>query len=307
MRILIETNSNVGDAVMNIPVLNFLIKQYPDVSIDLVADARSADLFRDFSAVKNIYIKNKKSKKEKIKLFLFLRRVCYDLAIGLRSEGIPFLIRAKKKIYKFDKEKTFFGKRPEAEYIFSCLKKIFPEISPTDIDQHIPVSSECLEKVKILISFQQGEKVLAVAPGANSPTKIWPKENFIELINRIARRFDKVVLIGSAAESEVCQSIAQKTGAIDISGRTSLPDTVALCTLTNLFIGNDSGLGHIAAAQGTPTLAIFAHTDIMTGNPLRYTPYRQHAVFRCCNEEPPISVEDVMKKLQSFALEDETN
>jgi ADP-heptose:LPS heptosyltransferase len=302
MRVLIETNSNIGDAVMNVPVINFLISQYPDVSIDLVADARSADLFKDFNAIKNIYIKNKKSKKEKLKLFLQLRKTRYDLAIGLRSEGIPFLIRAKKKIYNFNKNKALLGKTSEAEYTFSCLKKIFPQSSFQDINQTISVSSSTLQEMKNLVDFHSEEKILAIAPGANSPGKIWPAENFIELINHISKRFDKVIIVGSSGESQVCRSIAEKTGAIDLSGQTSLRQTAALFSFCSLFIGNDSGLGHIAAAQGTPTLSIFAHTDIAFGNPVRYTPYRQHSVFRRSNDEAPISVEYVLAKLASLSF-----
>lgn len=302
MKVLIETNSNIGDAVMNVPIINFLIQQYPDVSIDLVGDERSVDIFKDFQAVKNIYVKNKKSKKAKMKLFFFLRKTNYDLAIGLRSEGIPLLVRAKKKIYKFDKDKRLLNKTSETEYTFSCLKKIFPQIRFEDINQHIAISDMTLDEIKTLIQFRENEKMLVVAPGANAPGKIWLQENFIELIHRIKQPFDKIIILGSSTESDICSAIAEKTGGLDLSGKTTLRQIAGLCTLSRLFIGNDSGLGHIAAAQGTPTLAIFAHLDIAMGNPVRYAPYRQHAIFRRSNDEAPISVDDVVNKLVSSGL-----
>jgi len=301
-KILIETNSNIGDAVMNVPIINFLHKQYPYAKFDLVCDARSVDIFKDFECVDKIYIKNKKSRMDVVKLFAKLLKTKYDLAIGLRSDGIPLLTRARKKLYKFEKDAKLFGRVRESEYNFSILRKLFPAIAIQNIDTKIAVCDENIGYAKGLIEYREGEKILVVAPGANSPAKVWASENFIELTDRIKSDFDKVVVIGSASEAETCSKITAACGAINLAGKTNLRQAAGLFSLCSFFVGNDSGLGHIAAAQGVPTFIVFAHTDISFANPIRYTPYGAHSIYRKSNDEPLIKVSDVLEKIASLGL-----
>ena len=103
--------------------------------------------------------------------------------------------------------------------------------------------------------------------------------------------------MGAPNELEVCDEIAQKTGAIDLAGKTNLVQAAALLSLGKLFIGNDSGLGHISAAQGVNTLSIFAHA-----NPARYTPFRQHSIHREDKDISQITVQEVIDKLFKESL-----
>ncbi len=301
-KILIETNSNIGDAVMNVPIINFLSWKFPEVKIDLVCDARSVDLFRDFACISNIYIKDKKNRLDFAKFLFKSLTVRYDLAIGLRSDAIPLLINAHKKLYKDDKDAAICGKASETLATFSILRRFFPDATEKQIDTAITVSNENQVYAKSLIAYNGGEKILVVAPGANSANKVWASENFIELIGKVKSNFDKIVIVGSADENAVCERIANKCGAINLAGRTNLRQAAALFSLCNLFIGNDSGLGHIAAAQGCKTFTIFAHADISYADPVRYTPYGQHAIFRSSDDEPPITVNDVLQKMQNTPI-----
>ncbi len=98
-------------------------------------------------------------------------------------------------------------------------------------------------------------------------------------------------------EFELCDEIASKTNTINLAGKTNLVQVSALLSLGSLFIGNDSGLGHISAAQGVNTLSIFAYA-----NPLRYTPFRQHSIFRVDHDITKIEVEEVLTKLKEERL-----
>lgn len=295
MKVIIEVNSNIGDLVMNVPILNFLKSKYENVEIDLIVDKRSIGLLSETFFIKNIYIKEK-NKKAKTLLFLKLLKNRYDLAIGLRSDAVPLLIRAKEKLYKNDRDQKLFEKSSETLYHFSILKKFF-DVSEKDIDTHIEFSKKSLDYAKKLIYYKDNEKILFIAPGANFPLKIWPKQNFIDLINKIKLNFTKVVIVGAPSELEVCQEISNATNSINLAGKTNLVQAAALLSLGNLFIGNDSGLGHISAAQGVNTLSIFAHA-----NPLRYTPYKQHSIFREDKDIKKITVEQVVEKLNEQNL-----
>lgn len=295
MKILIEVNSNIGDLVMNLPILNFLHKKYQNATFDIIADKRSSSLLNETSFITNIYNKEK-NKKSKAKLFLSLLKNKYDLAIGLRSDAVPLIIRAKKKLYKNDRDQNILDKKSETVYHFSILRKMF-DISEQDIDTHIEFSNESLNYVNKLINFKEDEKILFIAPGANFELKIWPKENFIDLVNQIKSTFDKIVIVGAPSEFDVCEEIARETNSINLAGKTNLVQAAALLSLGKLFIGNDSGLGHISAAQGVNTLSIFAHA-----NPLRYTPYKQHSIFREDKDIKKITVEQVVEKLKKESL-----
>ena len=157
------------------------------------------------------------------------------------------VIRAKQKLYKTSRDQTLFDKQSETIYHFSILKELF-DVQNKDIDSHIEFSEKSLKFVKDLIGFQNDEKILFIAPGANFELKIWPKENFIELIEKIKNKFDKVVILGAPGEFDLCEEISLKTNTINLAGKTNLVQVSALLSLGALFIGNDSGLGHEASS-----------------------------------------------------------
>jgi len=109
-----------------------------------------------------------------------------------------------------------------------------------------------------------GGEFAVFAPSANyGITKEWPESSFAEVALRL--RDEKgltPVFIGSevTAERERAASLAARTGGIDISGRTDLPTLAAVFASARLFIGNDSGPMHLAAAVATPTVGIFGST-----------------------------------------------
>jgi heptosyltransferase-2 len=114
--------------------------------------------------------------------------------------------------------------------------------------------------------------LVGMAPGAAyGPAKRWFPERFAAVADRLAERFAcPVLLFGSAgdrASTEAVQSAA-KTALVDIAGRTSLGDAIALIACCDLFITNDSGLMHVAGALGVPTVAVFGSTDPKTTYPL---------------------------------------
>lgn len=295
MKVLIEVNSNVGDLVMNVPILNYFKNSFDDISFDIIADKRSASLLSEFKGVENIFIKEKNTK-QKTKLFIKLLKNKYDYAIGLRSDAVPLVIRAKKKLYKTDRDSSINGKVPETIYHFSILKKLF-DIDEKELDTFISFSDESLNKLKNLINYKDNDNLLIIGPGATFVDKTWPKENFIKLINILKENFTKVVLLGAPNEFELCKEISDLTGTINLASKTTLSQIAAIVTLGKLFIGNDSGLGHIAAAQGINTLSIFGLAD-----PIRYTPFRQYSIYREDKNIKKITVDDVLKKLEKEKL-----
>ncbi len=104
-------------------------------------------------------------------------------------------------------------------------------------------------------------RVVALAPGAGVPAKRWPAERFAELADRLAAATNAaVVLVGSAAERELTHRVAaalRRARCVDLAGATTTGELAAVLHKCALFIGNDSGPLHLAAAVGRPTVGLF--------------------------------------------------
>jgi heptosyltransferase I len=119
-----------------------------------------------------------------------------------------------------------------------------------------------------------GDLLVTVCPGARWETKVYPPEHFAAVLDEIASRGIKhPVLVGGDDLAEACDRIAEsctQASPISLAGRTGLRDLTALLDLADVMITCDSGPMHIAAAQGTPTVAVFGPTD-----PIRTGPWGQ--------------------------------
>jgi heptosyltransferase-2 len=105
-----------------------------------------------------------------------------------------------------------------------------------------------------------GDDAIAVAPGSRWETKRW--RGFHELCRELAARGHRVLLVGDAHDRDATGPIARELGerALDIAGRASLMETAAHIARCRAFVGNDSGLTHLAEAVGVPVVALFGPT-----------------------------------------------
>lgn len=265
-KILFITLSNIGDAVMTTPTLIFLKKKYPTSKFDIVCDQRSYEIFEYFPFVENIFIKKKKASiAEQISLIKQLRQTYYDLAVDLRTDLMLFFIRAKQKFYKINNKKIHSVKKH-----FLSVNKNLNLIPETKL--FIP--KKILDSVNSYFILK--EKILCIAIGANSNHKIWPLKNFLDLMIMLKNHFHHVVLVGDNKDNIKAKYIL-KNYPFKISnfcGKLTLIETAAVIQKSNLFIGNDSGLGHIASAVNTKSLTIFGE-----GNPARYRPWGKKALW----------------------------
>jgi heptosyltransferase-2 len=111
--------------------------------------------------------------------------------------------------------------------------------------------------------------IVALAPGAIGPGKKWPTENYAELAKALAQDGASIWILGGPLEKELAPQIVQHAGARvrDLTGN-DLRDAVIALKAADLAVTNDSGLMHISAATGTPTIGIFGPTDPRLWGPL---------------------------------------
>ena len=136
---------------------------------------------------------------------------------------------------------------------------------------------------------------LRIAIGAGAAygsAKCWPPMRFAELANRLQSQWDAdVILFGAASETPVSCAIASemRQPPIDLTGKTAIADLPALLSQCHVFVGNDSGAMHIAAAVGLPTIGVFGPTDPLGTAPVtprstivRHQPYCSPCFLRRC-------------------------
>jgi heptosyltransferase-2 len=115
------------------------------------------------------------------------------------------------------------------------------------------------EAVQAAARTMRDGSFIAVAPGSRWPSKRW--NGFAKLCESLARD-DRLLLVGDAADREFTRPIARALGdrCIDIAGTPSLMETAAHIARCRIFVGNDSGLMHLAEAVGVPVVALFGPT-----------------------------------------------
>ncbi len=161
--------------------------------------------------------------------------------------------------------------------------------------------------------------LLAIAPGAAQPNKMWMLPNFAAVASRwIDELHGHVVLVGADADKERCDelaAIAAPRNIRNLAGAGDLPVAAEIIRRAQVFVGNDSGLAHLAAAVGTRVVVISG-----PGDPTEVAPFSSHAVtvrhpvfcspcFKnyCWRKDKPleclteISAEDVWTHVVSFA------
>lgn len=265
-RLLIVTLSNVGDLVMTTPVFEALHRKYPACLIDVVADARSSELLAGAPYCGDIFLRNKRGGwAEQWRLVQRLRARTYELIVDLRTPFIPLLLRARRRVLKI-------GLKPRGPHAveehFATLDGIL------DNDTAIPPCRVYIPSARVAAAGEcaaalPGGRWLAVAPGANWPGKKWPADNYCALLTAVQGSFDAAILLGGAGDRTTAAAVgATDFPTLDMTGRTRLIEAAALIARATAFVGNDSGLGHIAAALGCPTVTVFG-----PGQPQRYRPW----------------------------------
>ena len=292
-RLLFVTLSNIGDLVMTTPVLETLHSLYPEHLIDIIADRRSGDLLRECPYLGALIWKDKRSTwRDKGAFLRRIRSRRYTLAVDLRGPWLAWLARAERRAVKTPRSSGMHA----VEHHFTALGNLTN-------NKKIPaaklwLSQKATVKSDELISSQPHEKWLAIAPGANWPGKIWPAQQYAAAINLLKTSFNGVLILGNDADATLCHEISSQAvlPSINLCGRTTLPETAACLAKAAAFIGNDSGLGHMAAALGIPTLTVFGQ-----GDPTRYRPWGEKAaiVIAPDNELEKLDAHVVAKKLQT--------
>lgn len=294
-KILIVKLSAIGDVIHTLPSLNAIRQRYPEAHITWIVEEAAADFVKGHKALDRVIVSRRKTwiKKffstsclETIKqIYAFVNKVRdtgYDLVIDfqtlLKSGMIVFLSRAKLKT-GFDKGMDHM----EHSYLF--LNRRIPPVNmnhhavlrslmllqaigiPTEkIVFDLPITCTDRKKAEALLMLNgiNGSKpVVVINPVATWETKMWNNTKFALLADRIIKEHHAdVVLTGSKKDFPVIYDIVcrMKHKAVNLAGKTTLKILAAIFEKADLAVSTDTGPMHVAAAVGTPVVAVFGPT-----------------------------------------------
>jgi ADP-heptose:LPS heptosyltransferase len=296
--ILLITLSNIGDAVMTTPVLEALHACYPQAVIDIVTDARASTLFRYCPWRGDIILKHKQlGWRGTLALVKQLRARRYDLVVDLRTDGLTLLLRARRRLTR-RRLKPAGMHAVERHFGVIRERQQLDAIPPV----HVWLSASEHAWARQQLAALPGQRWLALGPGARWEGKCWPAQGYRTLATRLQTHFDAVILLGSKTDRGSCAQIAAglPMHTINIAGKTDLLQATAVLQRARLFVGNDSGLGHLAAAANTPTVTVFG-----PGDPQRYHPWHPQArwVQSTTGAVADVSVEAVVEQVLELLSE----
>jgi heptosyltransferase-2 len=294
-KILIRSVNWIGDAVMTTPAISVIREHFPHAEITILANAMVSQLFLHHPGIDAIITFDRQGKHHgvagRLHLAAELRRHAFDLAIILPnsfdSALVPWLARIPVRIGKCSDGRTLLlnGRYTsakgaatchEVEYYLNLMQHFGITGSRTPL--HLSVSPEEEQRSAEFLSLQgiqPGDFVIGINPGASyGSAKRWYPKRFAQVARRLAAEWSaKVVIFGGPGEIAIASDIENSLDgtALNVAGKTSVRELMALTKRCNFFVTNDSGPMHIAAAFDVPLVAIFGSTDHTGTSPYNST------------------------------------
>lgn len=296
MKIMIRATNWVGDAIMALPALRGIKQKFPEAKIAIVARPYVAELYRDQLVCDELIaydpVREHKGWRGRERLASELRSREFDVALLLQNAfdaawlawraGIPDRIGYARDGRSVLLTKAIplpkAGEIPPHEkfYYLELLRRAgwldsLPNIAHIAMD--VP-DARRQHAAGTLLEAGARPHAFRVAIGAGASygsAKCWYPERFAETANGFQAEKDAdVILFGTPGEVAVSNAIiaGMKRKPVDLTGKTAIGDLPALLSQCHLFLGNDSGAMHVAAAVGLPVVAVFGPTDPLGTSPV---------------------------------------
>lgn len=263
--ILFVAPSRIGDAVLASGLVKRLIDEVPNAGFTIVAGPASAPLFRDVPCLQRLLVVEKEAGGGHwLKIWSQTRGRRWGLIVDMRGSGLAGMLSARKR--------AVFKKRDGG----ASVHKVVEAARVLNVEEDPPspfvfVSDVTQKAADELLGLHRGAggPILAMGPGASWSGKAWPPEKFAvvaaELLDADGPMPEgRLLLLGGEEDKEIARTVrhaVSRPRVVDLTGRADLLLGFAALRRARLFIGNDSGLMHMAAAAGTPTLGLFGPSD----------------------------------------------
>jgi|SRR5215469_15525128 len=271
MKILFVTATRIGDAVLSTGLLSHLIERYPGAELTIAAGPLAAPLFAEAPGLARVIVVEKRANKlHWPSLYAQVVGTRWDMAVDLRGSALTYLLWAR--------ERRVMAKGDAEEHRVRQLARLF-DLEPPPAPK---LWFDAQHRAAAAALMPAGAPVLAVGPAANWQGKEWRAARFAELAQRLTAPNGplagaRVAVMAAAHErAQAAPVIAAlpRERVIDLVGKLDLLTAAAILRNAALFVGNDTGLMHLAAAAGAPTLGLFGPSNVK-----EYAPWGPRAAF----------------------------
>lgn len=284
-RILFVGWTRVGDAVISTSLIAHLLDRFPAAVLTIVCGPLAAEVLKTVPRTQRLVVLAKKPwNRHWIELIAGLIGTRWDLVVDLRDSAVSYLVFSRRTL-RFRKAAVPRRRVEELADLAGLGSPPWPRLWLT--------SEHRAAAARIVDGYGPW---MALCPGAGRPEKLWPADRFAALARTLAADGPlagaRVLLVGAPGEEHLGERLRTALGAdrvVDVIGRESLLVQAACVARSGLFVGNDSGFTHAAAALGVPTLGIFGPTD-----PRQYAPFGPRAAHvGGSTDGPQRAIEDV--------------
>jgi heptosyltransferase-3 len=280
MRILFVTATRIGDAVLSTGLLSYLIERYPSARLTIAAGPAAAPLLECVPGLERlVVIRKQRWSSHWLPFYLAVAPRRWDMVVDLRGSALAWLLRSGKR--------KVMAKGDAGEHRVCQLARLF-DLEPPPAPR-LWTAPRHEQAASALIA--PGPSVLAIGPAANWRGKEWRAERFADLALRLTAPGGplsgfRVAVLASLHERSQAQPLLAAIPAdrsIDLVGRIDLLTAAAILRRCAMFIGNDTGLMHLAAAANTPTLGLFGPSPVT-----QYAPWGRHTAYVCSADPPEV-------------------
>ena len=283
----------LGDAILTIPAIRALKECFPNARISVLTTPRSCDAYVGLPFIDDVTVANltglgglgellRRGLADGVRSLRAVRRMRPDIAVDLdlyfkATPVLAFLSGAPIRV-GFDTEGcqraglfTHSAPRQRTQHELLCFLDVVGAIGVQTDDRSLmfPVSAEDVagaSRALVAAGVPEDANLVALCPGSskNWPEKQWPVAGFAKVGDWLAERLGaRVVLIGAGSDRDVvAQTLSLMTHeGVSIAGITTVRETGAVLRRCELFVTNDTGPLHLAAALDVPTVAVFGPTD----------------------------------------------
>lgn len=271
MKILFVTSNRIGDAVLSTGLLGYLLDRYPNADFTIACGPAAQGLFTAFPRLERLHIMRKRKRAGHwIDLWKSVCGTKWDIVVDLRASGLCWMVRAGQR-FRAGNDESMDHKVLHAARVMGL------ESSPPSPRLWFNLNDRQFAD-DVLAS---DKPVLVLGPTANWGGKQWPGTRFAAIARNLVGTASldgaEIVVLGGPGEEDgaaACLDALEGLSVHNLVGKASLGQGAAILAKARLYVGNDSGLMHMAAASNIPTLGLFGPSRVE-----HYAPWGDHTAW----------------------------
>jgi len=290
-KVLVVRLRSIGDTVLATPSLFALKRFLPNARVDILVEDWVAPVLDNHPHLDNVIVLERGGLMARARVARELRGANYDVVYNLHGgTTATFLTRATGARHRVGFKSYQYGQlhnhqAPSPLLIWEQQKTHSVEqqlallgwtgVPVTDRPRtSLGISPKAAENVDRLLNEAglSEQNIALIHPAAAFATKQWATQNFARVVEFLADRGFRSVAIAATNEQPLLDQLRSETSAKVVTLALSLPEVTALAARSQLFVGNDSGIAHIAAAVGTPSVVVFGSSNIAHWRPWNTAP-----------------------------------